>query len=405
MTIKMYDLDAYASEFDARVVDIIEYRGKTGYVFDRTLFFPEEGGQSCDKGTVNGLEVIDVQIKGDNIIHFLDCSGSEADPGEQAALNIGDTVRGTIDRFHRFRNMQCHSAEHIFSGLVYSTHGFNNVGFHLSDNTATMDYDGYLTPEEISDLESRTNGIILENRSIKAEYPDSDTLKGLQYRSKKELSGPIRIVTVEGVDVCACCAPHVKGTGEIGFFKVISFEKYKGGVRIHYLAGFRALWDYEARLAALRDISSVLSAKPGFESEAVKTLSEENRKLRYDLIENLNRHITYRIDREIDTDSGYFLYVGTEEEIPCMDFAAKTIRARVHSFALFMGSDEKGYRFVIESAEYDTAFLPERLRNVFGAKCGGKNGSFRGSMDITGERIVKAFSDPADTFGEAYEQR
>lgn len=400
MTIKMYDLDAYAKEFDAYVVDIIEYGDRTGYVFDRTLFFPEEGGQSCDKGTVNGIEVIDVQIKGEDIIHFLGGSGDETTAGGQAALNKGDRVHGKIDWFHRFRNMQCHSAEHIFSGLVYSTHGFNNVGFHLSDNTATMDYDGYLTPGQISNLEFRANGIILENRPIKAEYPDEDTLKALSYRSKKELSGPIRIVTVEGVDVCACCAPHVKGTGEIGFFKVISSEKYKGGVRIHYLAGFRALWDYEERLSALREISSVLSVKSGLESEAVKTLSEENRRLRYDLIETLNRHIIYRIEKEIDTDSGYYLYVGPEEEIPCMDFAAKTIRSKVPSFALFMGSDEKGYRFVIESSACDTALLPERLRNVFNAKCGGKNGSYRGSMDITGEGILKAFSSISGTFGE-----
>ena len=388
MTLKLYDIEPYDTYFDAIVLESTEYKGKTGYVFDKTLFFPEEGGQSSDKGLVNGFNVTDVQISGGRIIHFID--------GE---LKVGDSVHGEIDWNHRFRNMQCHSAEHIFSGLVYSKFGFNNVGFHLSNNTATMDYDGFLSPEDIKALEFRTNEIIIENRPIKAEYPEPERLQEIEYRSKKELSGPVRIVTVEGVDVCACCAPHVRSTAEIGLFKVLSFEKYKGGVRIHYLAGFRAIADYEVRLSALRDISATLSAKPYSESEAVSSLNEENKDLKFRIVNITNQFIESKIRNSFHEGDTFLLYIGTTEEVSCMDFAARVLRGLVPSFASFFGSDEEGYRFIIESSSLNTDSLLNRLKNEFYCKCGGKNGSFRGSIDLKAEDLIKNFSTIDTTFG------
>ncbi|MCR5277968.1 MAG: alanyl-tRNA editing protein [Lachnospiraceae bacterium] len=392
MTVKLYDTDPYGIEFDAKVTGVTEVNSKRGYILDRTLFFPEEGGQSCDKGTLNNLNVTAVNIKNDTVIHFVD-----------GFLNEGDSVHGVIDWDRRFRNMQCHSAEHIFTGLVHNIKGFNNVGFHLSDNTATMDYDGFLSSEEIAELEVRANVIIIENRPIKAEYPDSETLKTLEYRSKKEIEGPVRIVTVEGVDVCACCAPHVRSTGEIGLFKVISSEKYKGGVRIHYLAGFRAIEDYEERLSALRDISAVLSAKPGAEADTVRNMLDDNKKLKFELVNVTNRYIETKIRNEYRDGSRFFLYIGGADEISGIDYAAKVIRGLVDSFALFLGDDESGYKFIIESDTTDTGDLLDKLKKRYNAKCGGKNGSFRGSMAISETDIKRDFSTMESTFGAGNE--
>ena len=150
MTEKLYDKDAYGSEFTATVLSCEE--DKRGYkvVLDKTFFFPEEGGQTPDIGTINGIEVTYVGIKDDIIAHYL-----------EEPIATGTTVTGKIDFTHRFRNMQMHSAEHIFSGLVHSRFGYNNVGFHLSDNSATMDYDGKFSYEEALELERKVNEIIV----------------------------------------------------------------------------------------------------------------------------------------------------------------------------------------------------------------------------------------------------
>ncbi len=381
MTEKLYDADPYGREFDASVIKKTEYKGKTGYIFDRTFFFPEEGGQTPDQGFVNGFKVTDVQIKDGEIIHFVE--------GELAECA---TVHGVIDFEHRFKNMQCHSAEHIFSGLVYSTFGFNNVGFHLSDNSATMDYDGFLSDADIESLEFKANKIITENRKILAEYPDPEILKNLSYRSKKELSGPIRIVTVEGVDVCACCAPHVRLTGEIGVFKVISSEKYKGGTRVNYLAGFRALEDYRQKQDALLEISRLLSVKRGAEAEAVAALINEHQTLKYDYLNIKNSQIADKIKKAKESDSDYLFLIEASEDSEFMDFYAKSAREVFPAFSLFFGNDTEGYKFVIEG-KISAKTAAEILRNRFSAKCGGRDNSVRGSVNLSKKELEDNFSD------------
>ncbi len=392
MTEKIYDVKPYDREFDAKVVEIADLKGKNAYVFDRTLFFPEEGGQSPDKGTVNGLSVTDVKIKDDIVYHFVD-----------GKLDCGESVHGVIDWEHRFLNMQCHSAEHCFSGLVHSKFQADNVGFHLSDNTATMDYNKPLSPEDIFFLEKEVNRLIIENRVIRAEYPEKSVLDRLEYRSKKELSGPVRIVTVEGVDVCACCAPHVRTTGEIGFFKVIDFEKYKGGVRIYYLAGFRALADYNVRLSELKDIDRTLSLKAHAEPEGVRALKAENEKLKFELTELKNCFIESKIKAGFSGNEKYILYIGDGNETDCLDMTARFVRKLVPSFSIFMGSDEEGYRFVTESEGADAKKLAADLKERFGAKCGGKDGSVRGSVSMKESVIRNCFSEYSKVFGESDE--
>ena len=187
-------------------------------------------------------------------------------------LAVGETVHGIIDWTHRFNNMQQHSGEHIFSGIVHSRFGYDNVGFHLSDNIVTMDFNGVLTTDEVREVETAVNEVIVKNLPVEITYPSKEELKTLDYRSKIEIEGQVRIVTIPGVDVCACCAPHVKKTGEIGMLNVQSLSNYKGGVRISILSGFRALEEERKKSQVISSISGTLSANQELLPELVEKL-------------------------------------------------------------------------------------------------------------------------------------
>lgn len=201
-TIKLYDDYPYETEFTAYVLEVKE----NALILDQTLFFPEEGGQTPDRGTINGVTVKDVQIDHGVITHYMN-------PG---SFKVGDHVCGVIDWPYRFSNMQNHTGEHIFSGLAHKHYGYDNVGFHLGDHEMTIDLNGPLDHEQLKELENEVNQAIYENVNVTCQYVADDRLADLEYRSKKEIDEAVRIVTIEGYDVCACCAPHVKQTGKWG---------------------------------------------------------------------------------------------------------------------------------------------------------------------------------------------
>lgn len=380
MTKKLYDENAYLKEFDAKVLSVFEDKGGYKVLLDATAFFPEEGGQSPDKGTLDGLEVTHVEIKEDEIYHYI-----------SKPLKEGQNVHGIIDFEHRFKNMQMHSAEHIFSGLVNSRFGYNNVGFHLSDNSATMDYDGKMTKEQALELELEANRVIVSDKRISAQYPGPEALALLEYRSKKALSGPVRIVTVEDVDVCACCAPHVSSTGQIGMFKIISIENYKSGVRINYLAGFRALADFESRIGSLNDISKILSAKAGEEVSKVSKLNEDYNKLKFDYVALKNSLIELNIKNHF-TDKKDGIYICPSEDSQYMRFIMESLKkVYPQTCVVLCGSAEEGYRYLIESPTMDLSEISALLREKFQAKGGGRKESIQGTVNCDAESIIALF--------------
>ena len=157
--------------------------------------------------------------------------------------------------------MQLHTGEHILSGLVHKHFGYDNVGFHMGAEEVTVDFNGIIEPEDLDWLEDEANQLVYANVPVKVLYPSEDELRTMEYRSKKELSGLVRIVEVPGADVCACCGTHVENTGEVGIIKIRSMIHYKGGVRLSMLCGRRALLDYRDRLKDEARISNLLSAK------------------------------------------------------------------------------------------------------------------------------------------------
>lgn len=247
-TEKLFYRDAYMRRFEATVLSCEEAKNGWAVVLDATAFFPEEGGQTADTGTLGSVRVLDVKEKGGVVTHYTD-----------GPLPVGGTVAGEIEWAERFRKMQTHTGEHIVSGLVHAKYGYENVGFHLGENGCTFDFGGELTREQIHEIEALANAAIWRNVPVTARFPDSRELQAMNYRSKLDLTENVRIVTVEGVDTCACCAPHVATTGQIGVIKLLDFMRHRGGVRIWCKCGSDALADYHARYNASAAVSALLN--------------------------------------------------------------------------------------------------------------------------------------------------
>ena len=352
-TIKLYDENAYNKEFEARVMDCRPANGDfDGFeiILDKTLFFPEEGGQTPDKGTIqvkseagegtaddNAVKVLDVQIKDEVIIHYTD-----------KAIAPGTIIEGCIDFEHRFSNMQQHSGEHIFSGIVNSLYGYDNVGFHLSDSVVTMDYSGQLSKEELSDIELRVNRAIYENVPITCRYPSAEELAKLDYRSKKELTGDVRIVTVEGYDVCACCAPHVARAGEIGILKIVGSQNYKGGTRVSILCGQRALLYLEGMHDMITELANSLTTSVDSIPDLIRKQQDEIAVLKRSLSEAGEKILLSEASELPADDKCVFMFADKNSDANVIRrVVTKLVADRQGYLGIFFGDDTDGYRFII----------------------------------------------------------
>lgn len=373
MTKKLYDEDAYAVEFDAEVLSCEEKRTgeKTVYqvVLDQTLFFPEEGGQSPDKGVLGGADVLDVQIKKDVILHTLD-----------KPLEMGAKVHGVLDWKHRFSNMQQHSGEHIFSGTVHRLYGYNNVGFHLSDNIVTMDFNGVLTEEDVAKVEYLVNEMIVKNLPITISYPTKEELAKLDYRSKIEIEGQVRIVTIGDVDVCACCAPHVRDTGEIGMLKVMSLQNYKGGVRLSMLCGFRALQAFREKAGIVQELTSLLTASQEVLPDRVAKLKAENQDYKYKLAVAKQKLMEVKMAEIPAEQENVFLFEQDLENLVMRNAVNELTEKHTGICGIFVGTEESGYQFIIGSQNVDCTQTAALLRGKVKAKCGGSRQMIQGSV-------------------------
>ena len=380
-TRKLYDLDAYQTAFEATVLSCEEteemqtkaYR----VVLDQTLFFPEEGGQTPDQGTIDDAQVVDVQIKGDIIVHYVD-----------RELLPGTKVCGEIDWKHRFSNMQQHSAEHIFSGLAYKKYGYQNVGFHLSDQIVTMDFNGAFTPEQLKEMEWEVNAAIAANVEVLTGYPSKEELDALEYRSKKELAGDIRIVEVKGYDICACCAPHVSRTGEIGGFKIQTAQNYKGGMRISFLSGFRALEEYRRKAEIITELSGIMTTNQDNLAEHVTKLKAQVQSLKAQL-SNVKQQMMEEKIKEIPSTQKDVIFFEQDLESPVMrSVVNKLMETHEGICGVFVGDGENGYNYIVGSKTEDCCKVAAKMREVLNARGGGKPQMIQGSVVAKEEEII-----------------
>ena len=384
MTVKLYDKDAYQRTCEAKVVSC-EKINETDYqvVLDQTIFFPEEGGQTPDKGTIGGLEVIDVQIKDEVITHTIKTASG-------TPLQAGQTVSCELNWEHRFSNMQQHTGEHIISGIVYKRYGYDNVGFHLSDSIVTMDYNGPISGEDLITIEEEANRYIFEGRPITTGYPSKEELDALNYRSKKELSAPIRIVEIKDVDICACCAPHVKNTTEVGLLKILDATAYKGGIRISILCGMRALYHYRDCLNRCISISQ-LTSRPQEEIVAAVEQQKENIGGLQQQIFSLQQSLLKKEAESVDANAEDILLFTENTDTNIIRYQVNEFTAFHPGYCAIFNKNEAGYNFIIGSKKKNCNEIGKLLQERLGAKCGGKALMIQGSVTASEEAIKELF--------------
>lgn len=382
--IKIYDEDSYVKEFEAIVQECVTYNGRFAVVLDRTAFFPTAGGQSCDTGTLSDEAVLDVQIIDETIYHITD-----------KAFTAGETVFGKIEFKARFRKMQHHSAEHIVSGLAHTLFGVENVGFHLNDREVTIDYDKELSNEEIIQLEKAANDVVQANIEIIAEYPTPDKLKTTAYRSKKEIDGDIRLVTIPGVDVCACCAPHLKRTGEIGVIKLKEPMRHRGGIRIRMICGNDALADYRNKCENAAEISRLLCAKQNEIAESVKHLSDELEEMKRKYSALTKEFAVYKADKIPKSDGVCCVF---EEFIDTdgMRSLVNIVKQKSKIAAVFSGNDKVGYSYIIASEEINMRDLSKKINDELCGKGGGSSDMIQGFLKSRRSEIEAFFETDFD---------
>lgn len=376
----LYDKDPYSKEFTSKVISC--QSGKNGYEveLEDTVFYPEGGGQPGDTGSLNGnIEVIDTKERDGRILHIC-----------KEAIPEGTAVTGKLDWQRRFRHMQQHTGEHILSGIIHQKYGYDNVGFHMGKDFVSVDFNGMLTPEQITEIEQCANEAIFSNQEIRVTYPSPEELKNLNYRSKKELTGQVRIVEVLGSDICACCGTHVKRTGEVGLIKVTRSEHYKGGIRLYLQIGWSALEDYAQKLAGVQKVSVLLSAKPELIGEAVERMQGIVANQKQEILLLKQQLMEYQI-KELPEGEKIAVFI-KDDPSGLRSFCEQLLTQREMAVVL-TGDDEAGYKFVLGKKDGALQEEAKQFREACEAKGGGKGNMIQGSAAACSDKILRFLED------------
>ena len=377
-TEKLFYQDAHLNAFDARVLRCEPSKHGYDVVLDRTAFYPEGGGQPGDTGMLGKVRVTDTHEIAGEVVHYC-----------EKPLEIGSTVHGAIDWERRFSFMQLHSGEHIFSGIVNRRFGYDNVGFHMGSDFVTIDFNGVLTEEQIREIEQEANEFVWKNVPIQIAYPDAEQLKTIPYRSKKELSGWVRIVTIPGADICACCGTHVANTGEIGLIKTFSCVRFHEGVRIEMLCGKRALAYLSAVTEQNRINSGLLSAKPLETSLGVQRALDELGKLKLRVSQLEMQSFAAKAEALKNAGRSLLFEDGLDPD-GVRKLTDAVMTACGSMAAVFSGSDGAGYKYAVGQENGDLREFVKRMNAQLFGRGGGKPFFAQGSVQAT-RREIEAF--------------
>ena len=389
MTEKVYEKHSYFTELNTVVTDCVKEDGKIYLSLKETIFFPEEGGQYSDTGVI---------VCGDKEIHVLKGeligSATEGDTDIRYLVDdelpAGSIVKCILDWNVRFDRMQNHSGEHIVSGLIHNFYGYNNIGFHLSDDEpVTLTVDGKLDDEQIAFLESKANEAIYADLPITDSYPTKEKEASIVYRSKIDIAGQVRLIFIgdpkDPLDVCACCAPHVSHTGAIGIIKILSSASVKGGTQLSILCGRRAFEYIDHSLKMLDGIANSFSTHPDNVPGLVQGLKDK--------VCALNAKLAEVTEKEIleEVDSGDF----TGTVFTDMDLTPLSMKNIYNAMiekhegyvGIFAGDDENGYRYYAGGKGLDARELGNLMREKLGAKGGGSPEMIQGRITVSSEEV------------------
>ena len=382
MTVKLFENNSLLKECTATVMACTEKEGRYLVELDQTVFFPEGGGQLSDKGKIADVIVSHVSEKDGHIYHECD-----------KPLEVGAEVKAVLDWRVRLDRMQQHLGEHLLSYACWKLFKANNIGFHMNEDDVFIDLDKELTEEELLKAELYTNEIIWENRPVHISYMDSTEAVKLKEKMRKfnsKLTGTLRIVSVEDADICTCCGTHPPFTGMLGSVKVIRHEKHKGGCRVEFVCGSRALADADKKNSTLLAVAQGLSVKPEQVPDALaklkadllaqlddvksKLLKVEEAQLQ-ELYDNAptnaagTKILAVPLDGHDAKDIKVFLPKATAlEHTICLLVAAKPERI---SYAAALGAATEG----------DCRVLIKLLNEAFGGRGGGKSDCAQGGAD------------------------
>ncbi|MBE6817582.1 MAG: hypothetical protein E7517_00280 [Ruminococcaceae bacterium] len=376
-TIRLFDEDAFIKEFEAQVLSCEKQGKRYAVVLDKTAFFPEGGGQAADGGTLCGKEVLDVQEKDGVIYHYL-------------KEEISGTVCGRLHWEQRFSRMQNHTGEHIVSGIIHMHTGADNISFSLTDSETTLAFNVPLSNELLAQVEKEANAVVFSNVGVRAYYPDAESLAKTDYRSKLDLTQNVRLVEIEGTDVCACCAPHCVRTGQVGLIKITGSESYKGGTKLWIQCGERALEHYTMLLGQAQEISHLLCAKIEKTATAVEKLKAAKEAAEYELVGLKRKAVAEAVAAVVPTAGNYLAVCDFRGDD--LRLFADGLKDKVGGIIVVLeGDDNNGYRYVITAKETDIGSLVKEANAALGGKGGGRDNMARGSFCARLEKIKRFF--------------
>ena len=283
--------------------------------------------------------------------------------------------------------MQNHTGEHIVSGVIHSLFGYNNVGFHMNDTLVTLDVDGPLSDEDIKKVELKANNAIYENKSIKAIYPTAEELPDYDYRSKLDITEGVRLIEIEDYDLCACCAPHVAKTGEIGIIKIVSYIPYKKGTRIEMLCGALALNDYQNLHSTNKAVMNMLSARRFEIAESVERIQGELSSARAENKKLLAEMASLKMEKHISGNKICVFIDGVS-----YDELRNCSNSLIEEFEycyLFSNTGDDNYIYVVSSRENNVRELVQNLNKTFNGKGGGRDPYAQGKIIGTKDEILE----------------
>lgn len=380
MTEKLYYSDEMLTQATARVLEVRPYEGNFAVILDRTLFFPESGGQLSDKGTINGVPLMHVAEEHEQILHIIDHS-----------LDVGETVLLKLDTLSRIDHSQQHTGEHILSGLAYSIFGATNVGFHMADTYSTIDLDKYLEKNELEELERAANRAVQANESTTYKYVTPQELENIEIRKKaKGLTGTIRIVYSGAVDSCTCCGTHCNRSGDIGAIHISASMKYKGGVRLWFLCGMRAVSSAIDNCEVLDKLAKRFSVKNEDVLEAVMKQGSELNETKHDLKEKIVKLTKYRAEELVESAvdiNGIKAVVTLEKDCSMAELKllADELCKREKIVTVIAACDKETVQYILkrgESVNVDMREVCSTLNVMLNGKGGGRTDNAQGSAKL-----------------------
>ena len=400
---RLYYDDAYLDRFSARVVERVTWENHPAVVLDRTAFYPTAGGQPADRGSLNGVAVVDVVLRerDDAILHVLARALPESD---------GSAVEGQIDWPRRFDHMQQHTGQHVLSAAFEQVLDADTVGFHLGSQTSTVDIDApRLDGERALEVERLSNRIVWQDHAVDVRFVDQEALASLPLRRPPTVEGPIRIVSIGDFDVNPCGGTHVSRTGETGLIRISSLD-YRGDVtRVTFLCGGRALRDYRDKDGVIDRLTARLTVGYWELDQAVERLQDENKHLHKALRQARERLLAVAAEDLIAQAVPCGPYRAVlrvwQEGKPAADLRGLALALRSHTDVIaLLASIDEGTNVCFACADdvpADAAALLKKVLHPLGGKGGGQPHLAQGGAPPTDPARVEALL--SDTLSDLME--